>query len=163
VSTLSAALGASAAPVAIEHNGTLYKFKPLIQVIKTEFERWLTSRAIEADIMVLKALKDAGLLDNAEIGAFRERFATDYVSGKWAFGGPEMAKVLQDKTASMGTAKLTLMAMLIGTDVTTLLEIMQAKPDELMMKFSQVLGESMPEAALAKKSPPESVAKPVPA
>lgn len=139
MASLSATLGAEAAPHVIEHNGRKYPFGHVTGRVKSAVERWLEDRALDAMERAAARFVRIGALTPDAVREMIQGFVNDCLAGKYAFGGKESAAAL---ATTQGGVKIA--SELLGCTEDEAFELILAKPAEVSAKLKLLVGESFP-------------------
>lgn len=124
MSSLSDLLGASGAPIVLEHNGRKYKCGALTQRVKSAFKSWLVSRAMEA----------AGDSDRAISVVTR-----DASKGLYSWGSVHCQEALLGLDGALALA-----CMLFGVNEDEMMDLLKHKPAQVKGLIRLSLLESTP-------------------
>src|SRR5262245_38471714 len=182
MSSVSAALGAQAAPVTVEWNGRTIELRPAEWGrVFSALEQWLIEREADPLVASWERLVARGLMTRAELIAKNDEFTTRATeSGEYSFGGPKQTKILQaifavlqapaapeggdaskapapeaiDHATAAGVLKFV--SLLIGVDMQLpeVMAFLRDKRQELGYKLPLVLKRSLPDP----KEPPATPA-----
>lgn len=133
-SSISALLGNYAKPIEIEYNGATYRARPLIQVVKSEWERWLYQRQVDA----IKPF--AGMVPEATFFKWCQDIAAANVRGDYRWGTTLSEGALQTPGGALAFS-----ALIFGVSEAMMVELTAARPVETRLALQTILAESFPD------------------
>lgn len=140
--TTSESLGASAAPMTLEHAGKTFKAGLITQKIKSLVERWLEKRAMAS---VLRFRAD---LDLTEFRNLSAAVTADIAAGKYAFGGPFCVEALGTMAGGIAFASF-----IFGCTEEEMEALFLARSEEVTQILELVQAQSFPQKKTAAPAP----------
>lgn len=171
MSTMRSAVGSSAPPITIQHEGQTYRLRMLDFVMLTELGDWMLERENNTRVKSDRALINAGLLTVEQVIARKDEFVQSAImSGRYSLGSPRMMQLFgalekaskdtngepvagedtdskaAERIKGLGEAfepTMKLFSLMLGCDVDAVVNLLDAKGVELVDKINLVLKQSV--------------------